>query len=97
MINLALIGVGAWGKNYISTLKSFTDCRIKYLCAESTKSLNVYGDDYIKVTDYKELFSFPDIDGVIIATPNSTPVSYTHLDVYKRQDLKRYNELYFLI
>ena len=72
MINLALIGVGAWGKNYISTLKSFTDCRIKYLCAESTKSLNFYGDDYIKVTDYKELFSFPDIDGVIIATPNST-------------------------
>lgn len=72
MIQLALIGVGAWGKNYISTLKLFTDCRLKYLCANSQKSLQAFTGDYIKTTNYKKLSSYQDIDGIIIATPNST-------------------------
>jgi predicted dehydrogenase len=72
MLHFALIGVGAWGKNYLSTMKSFRDCRIKYLCASSTKTLASISGDYIKTTDYRELFSYPDINGVIIATPNST-------------------------
>lgn len=72
MLNFALIGIGAWGKNYISAVKDLDNCRIKYLCSKSLKSLDLFQGDYIKMTDYKKLLTRKDIDGVIIATPNST-------------------------
>lgn len=72
MKNLALIGIGEWGKNYLSTIKAFPDCRIKYLCASSYKSLQEYKKEYVITTNFKELFRFKDIDGVIIVTPGST-------------------------
>ncbi len=56
MINLALIGVGKWGKNYLSTVENIPDCQIKYT----------------RTRDYQDLLYKDDIDGVIIATPGST-------------------------
>lgn len=72
MINLALIGLGDWGKNYLSTINAFPNCRIKYLCSTSSTNFQTFKKDYITTTDFKELFKFKDIDGVIIATPGST-------------------------
>ncbi|MCL5073872.1 MAG: Gfo/Idh/MocA family oxidoreductase [Actinobacteria bacterium] len=72
MINLALIGVGAWGKNFLSTVKSFNNCRIKYVCSKTQNTLQSLPDNYIKTTNYKDFFKFSDINGVIIATPAST-------------------------
>jgi predicted dehydrogenase len=77
MLNFALIGLGAWGKNYISTVSQSKDCRIKYICALSQETLQKYGNEYIKVRNYNDLFKFPDIDGVIIATPNDTHYEIT--------------------
>lgn len=72
MVNLALIGVGNWGKNYISTAKLIPGCKIKYLCAQSNKHLDNFDDGFIKITNYKKLFALSDIDGIILATPNLT-------------------------
>ncbi len=72
MINLALIGIGKWGRNYLSTIKAFPNCRIKYLCSSTAANLQEYKEDYVGTTDFKELFKYQDIDGVIIATPGST-------------------------
>lgn len=72
MINLALIGIGKWGKNYLATIKAFPDCRIKYLCSASSRNLKPFKKNYIITTNFKELFNLQDIDGVIIATPGST-------------------------
>lgn len=72
MITLALIGAGAWGKNFISTIDTFSDCRIKYICSKTKKTLDSFNNDFIKTTNYKDFFNYPDIDGVIIATPAST-------------------------
>ena len=69
MVNLALIGIGAWGKNYITTCKKLPNISIKYLCATSKKNLDTYSGNYIKTTNYKDLFNYSDIDGVIVATP----------------------------
>ncbi|MBI2599304.1 Gfo/Idh/MocA family oxidoreductase [Candidatus Daviesbacteria bacterium] len=69
---LALIGAGQWGRNYVNTIKSLPGCKLKYICATSIKTLNSFDSDYIKLTNYKSLFKYSDIDGVIIATPGST-------------------------
>lgn len=72
MTQLALIGMGVWGRNFISTINSFTDCRIKYICSKTTRTLKSIRGDYIKTIHYEDLFKYSDIDGVIIATPSST-------------------------
>lgn len=77
MINLALIGIGKWGRNYLSTIKAFPNCRIKYLCSSTAANLQEYKDDYVVTTDFKELFKYQDIDGVIIATSGSTHYQIT--------------------
>lgn len=83
MIQLALIGMGVWGRNFFSTMNSFTDCRIKYVCSKTAKTLESLRGDFIKTTHYEDLLTYPDIDGVIIATPSAT-----HYEI-SREFLKR--------
>ncbi len=72
MTNLALVGVGAWGKNYLQEASKIPGIKIKYISAQSDKSLMSIKGDFIKVKGYENLFKYKDIDGVILATPNST-------------------------
>lgn len=58
IVTLALIGKGAWGSNYITTINSLDCCQLP--------------PEYIKTRDYPELFEHPNIGGIIIATPTST-------------------------
>jgi predicted dehydrogenase len=57
MKNLALIGTGRWGQNYISESEKLDCCHIKY----------IRGSNY---HDLKGMYG--DIDGVIIASPATT-------------------------
>lgn len=75
MITLALIGVGRWGGNYIRTIEQIPDIHLKYLCAKSTINLKKFSEKYITVTNHNDLNLFPDIDGIIIASPASTHFS----------------------
>lgn len=75
MIRLALIGVGYWGKNYLSTVSQMKTCKITHICAKTEKTLFDLPEKYDKTTDYKEILKNKDIDGVIIATPASTHFS----------------------
>jgi predicted dehydrogenase len=72
MKNLALIGVGRWGENYLSSAKNIKNCKIKYLCNKRHLDKNIFKNNYIYVNSYKSLINFSDIDGIIIATPAST-------------------------
>lgn len=72
MVNLALVGIGRWGLNYIKIASSLKGCKIKYLCAQTKQTLDSYSDQYIKTTDFRDFFDINDIDGIIIATPGST-------------------------
>lgn len=58
MITLALIGKGRWGKNYINVINDLSSCELP--------------EKLIKTSNYKDLFAFDNIDGVIVATPSST-------------------------
>ena len=56
MINLALIGIGKWGSNYLKAVESIEGAQIKY----------------IRKYDYDNLVKCKDLDGIIIATPDTT-------------------------
>lgn len=71
MITLALIGVGRWGKNYLSTVDNLDGVEIKYVCAQTPQTLNSLPDKYIKIFSFKDLTK-KKIDGIIIATPAKT-------------------------
>lgn len=88
MINLALIGIGDWGRNYLSTIKAFPNCQIKYVCSRSPEKLLPFNENFIKTTNFKELLKYQDIDGVIIATPGST-----HYQIAKELLKKGFNLL----
>lgn len=69
---LALIGLGQWGKNYLSTAQKIPECHIKYVCTTHSNSEITGRFNIVHTTDYKKLLRFRDIDGIIIATPPST-------------------------
>ena len=72
MKTLALIGVGKWGRNIVSTLEAIADAKLKYLCARNVESLALYGEKYEKMSDWHELLKKKDLAAVLIATPPST-------------------------
>ena len=69
---LALIGVGEWGKNYLRTVATLDNVEIKYICAQTQSTLNLFPDTYIKTLSIKDLIRNKDINGFIIATPGAT-------------------------
>lgn len=72
MVTLALIGVGRWGQNYLKTVPQLTNIQIKYVCTRHLASLVNLPNIYQKLTHFRDIFRFTDIDGVIIATPAAT-------------------------
>lgn len=72
MINLALIGTGRWGRNYIETIEQMKGCKLIYVCSPNVNSKKYIKNKYKKIKNYKELLKKKDIDGVIIATPIDT-------------------------
>lgn len=88
MINLALIGLGRWGKRYISAIETIPEVQIKYICANSTKSLALFPDKYIKLDNYKDFKKYKDIDGVLVVTP-----AVSHLPIVKELLINKFNLL----
>lgn len=72
MVTLALIGVGKWGKNFLTSDRLVAGCRIKYVCSRTKQTLVSLPKKYIKTNQYTDLYRYGDIDGVIIATPTAS-------------------------
>lgn len=75
MITLALVGEGRWGSNYLKASRSIPDCHIKYVVSPHINEETILPNDPVRLSDYRKLSSFSDIDGVIIATPFDTHVA----------------------
>lgn len=74
-MNIALIGCGYWGPNYIRVFNGLPQCRVSHCCdldeGKLDKIKKLYPD--IKaVKDYKALAVEDAIDAVVIATPLKT-------------------------
>lgn len=74
-VKLGLIGVGAWGKNYLKTAAKMDNVSISAVLRSSSSLISEFPDIYV-ARDLDDLLSL--CDGVVIATP---PSSHEHLTI----------------
>jgi len=71
-VNIAVVGLGAFGQKHLDALANIPDVKIKYVAHSKQDVADEvaakYGADR-GFADYAELLAQPDIDGVILATP----------------------------
>ena len=68
MIRIALIGAGAFGKNYIKVLREVPNVRLHAVCVRG----DITAGPYLVLHDWRSAISWPLVDAVIVATPAST-------------------------
>ena len=80
MVNIAVIGIGAWGKNHVRVTKELKEFNLIGICDVSDKNLKKYQELYgVSIhRDYKEILKNDEIEAVIICTPSNT-----HYEVVK--------------
>lgn len=71
ILQIGLIGIGPWGKNYIKTINSFDDIQLRWICSPHRKIEELPAGCQF-TNDYNTLLSDNQISGIIIATPPST-------------------------
>jgi predicted dehydrogenase len=71
MINIAVVGAGAWGKNHIRVFSEIPNVRLKYICDSDPKKLSSLQKSYPQskmVENLKPILEDPEIRGVVIAS-----------------------------
>jgi predicted dehydrogenase len=72
MINVALIGLGYWGMNYLRVLQNINGIKLSYVCDSNPEVLKDV-PSYVKTTlDYEEIAKDDDIKVTFLVTPAST-------------------------
>ncbi|MEO6760686.1 MAG: Gfo/Idh/MocA family oxidoreductase, partial [Saprospiraceae bacterium] len=73
-INVACIGFGIMGQGDVSTVTTVPGAKLVAVSdvyeGRLTKAKEVYGKDIFTARDYREVLARPDIDAVIVATPD---------------------------
>ncbi len=69
ILNLGLIGAGAWGRTLITTIAATGGVRLSRLASRNPDSAALAGPDCVVSADWRDLIAAGDLDGVIIATP----------------------------
>src|SRR3972149_6069104 len=71
MINIAVVGAGAWGKNHIRVFSELPKVRLKYICDSDPSKLSSMLKAYpqSKLTDnLKPILQDPEVRGVVVAS-----------------------------
>lgn len=72
---LGIVGYGYWGPNLLRNFVEAPECRVKYVCDESTTRLEKVAAKYPHLTltqSFEEIIDDEEVDAVILATPIST-------------------------
>jgi 2-hydroxy-4-carboxymuconate semialdehyde hemiacetal dehydrogenase len=79
-VNIAVVGLGAFGIKHLDALALIEDVNILYVGHSKMEIAQEVAAKYgakAAFTDYAELLSQPDLDGVILATPTQMHLSQT--------------------
>ena len=71
-VNIAVVGLGAFGQKHLDALANIADANIKYVAHSRQNVADEIAEKYGAVKgfdNYTELLTQPDLDGVILATP----------------------------
>ncbi|MFC8522335.1 Gfo/Idh/MocA family oxidoreductase [Pseudarthrobacter sp. NPDC057230] len=71
-VNLAVVGLGAFGHKHLDALTQIPDAKIQYVAHSTLEKAKEVADKYgaeAAFTSYSELLEQDDLDGVILATP----------------------------
>jgi predicted dehydrogenase len=74
-MNIAVIGAGRWGPNYVRVFGGLEDCRVAAVADTDPKGRQRLGHQYEEiefVSDYRALLRRPDVDAVAVATPTAS-------------------------
>ncbi|MGZ3512319.1 MAG: Gfo/Idh/MocA family protein [Thermodesulfobacteriota bacterium] len=71
MINVAVVGAGAWGKNHIRVFSEIPNVRLRYVCDQDPSKLRSLQKTYPQakmVEDLKPILQDPEVRGVVVAS-----------------------------
>ena len=71
MINIAVVGAGAWGKNHIRVFSEIPNVRLKYICDQDASKLSSLEKAYPQSKTVKGLSPIlldPEVRGVVVAS-----------------------------
>ncbi len=71
MINIAVVGAGAWGKNHIRVFSELPNVRLEYICDSDPSKLQSIQKSYPQsktVENLKPILRNPEVKGIVIAS-----------------------------
>jgi predicted dehydrogenase len=71
MIDVAVVGAGAWGKNHIRVFSELPNVRLKYVCDQDSSKLLPLRKTYPQtkmIEDLKPILQDPEVRGVVVAS-----------------------------
>jgi predicted dehydrogenase len=80
-VRLGLIGAGRWGRNYIRTIGEIGGVTMTRLASRNPARQELVGTNCTISSDWREVATARDLDGVIIATPPHLHVEMTRAAV----------------
>lgn len=71
MMNIGLIGIGDWGKNYLRILSEIKDANLVKIADLDKQKLDYYGNMYKipTTTDYKDIINDKSIEAICVVAP----------------------------
>ncbi|MBC7189470.1 Gfo/Idh/MocA family oxidoreductase [Candidatus Aerophobetes bacterium] len=82
MVNVAICGVGVWGKNFVRNFCEVKDANLLMCCDNEEKALGWVKENFpqVKLTsNYDEVLRNSKVDAVVIATP-----AHTHFEIARK-------------
>jgi len=71
MIDIAVVGAGAWGKNHVRVFSEIPNVRLKYVCDQDPSKLLPLQKTYPQtrmIEDLKPILQDPEVRGVVVAS-----------------------------
>lgn len=75
MIQIAVVGVGGWGKNLVRNFEQIPTAHLRYICDIDEEVLHKghrFGPSARITTRFEEVLDDPQLDAVVVATPGET-------------------------